>query len=230
VSLPKRGLRALQTYVKRPKPEAKLVSVVKQLYAHEASNCADFLARMCIVPDWKLKSYHAVFDSLKEGGKSTIGWASLQRGLEAICTQNLRHVEIKYTSEVLDLVFDGPEVTAEQFSTAAALTERISAVGPELRTKMRAYDGNAAKEKAVQMFLIDAGEDGTVSLEDLGLMFDAGRVPAEQKRAIVKEVRKTGNSVNFLDYLTYLPYFVDVHQKILSNSLRQRSVIVEEAD
>lgn len=208
----------------RRSPQPTIGAVLNDLHPNEASTM-QYLSRMCILPDWKLDGYRLVFDTLDKEKRKKIGPVHLCYGLKAICGRELRDVEIDFVAELLDLIPHGKdhanEVTFEQFAMAAALSERIAALEPYTRGHMDPYSIIATKKKAMMMFFVDASDDCTLPLDDLSNLLSAGRVPEEHVQAIVNKLAVSGDSISFLDYLTYLPLFHDLHEDIVENPLER---------
>ena len=56
----------------------------------------------------------------------------------------------------------------------------------------------------------------TISLEELMLGLTAGGLTADQKEQTLKILGKTA-SLDFLDFLTYIPLFIHIHDHILQD-------------
>lgn len=58
----------------------------------------------------------------------------------------------------------------------------------------------------------------TISLEELILGLTAGGLTADQKEQTLKVLGKTA-SLDFLDFLTYMPLFIHIHDHIMQDPL-----------
>mmetsp|Transcript_18837 Transcript_18837/g.55863 ORF Transcript_18837/g.55863 Transcript_18837/m.55863 type:complete len:813 (+) Transcript_18837:209-2647(+) len=184
----------------------------------------DFLRRMALIPEWKRSAYRMVFDKLDKRRTGRLGPVHLCYGLKAVCRREVTHVDIDFVGEVLDLMHHATpstrsEVDFEEFAIACALCERVVDVEPEVRRLMGSHELTRQKRKAIMAFFVDAGDDCRMALEDLGLLLDAGRVNSAQKQIILDHLSSEGDSITFLQYLAYLPLFLDIHTDIVHHTL-----------
>jgi hypothetical protein len=131
---------------------------------------------------------------------------------------------MEFIVEVLDILKGDGQVPSEtvnfeQFMMAAALSESIVNLSPEVRKMINCDDLAQQKRKAILMFFIDANEDCMLTLEDLSVLMDAGRIDERQKEVVLGHLAKCGDSVTFLQYLSHLPLFLHLHHDIVENTL-----------
>ena len=59
-------------------------------------------------------------------------------------------------------------------------------------------------------------------MDALGIMLDAGRVVQADKNVVIDSLAKEGSTeLTFLDFVAYLPLFVNIHDDIRRNTLTQ---------
>lgn len=125
-------------------------------------------------------------------------------------------------------------VNLRQFSLAAALADRVNCLDPYIRDCVNKVDMSALvrkKKAAIAIFTLDANSSGEMTLDDIEIILDAGRMKQSEKNVIMSALRRDteGREVTFKDYLTYLPLFLNVHADIVNNTFNQerRSVALD---
>eukprot|EP00035_Acanthoeca_spectabilis_P039485 m.62628 g.62628 ORF g.62628 m.62628 type:complete len:949 (-) comp9622_c0_seq2:2012-4858(-) len=211
--------------LKIPRRQPKLSEIMYELDPDEAS-AADYLSRMCLLPDWKLESYRLVFSALDKENKDAISATHLCYGLQTVCGHDLKDIEIDFIAEVLDLLQDeGPNksdtVNFKQFALAAALSETILGLDDAVRSRITLHELVAKKRKAMLMYFVDASEDCTLGVEDLGVLLDAGRVDEARKHLIMDRLEQNGDTITFMEYLAHLPLFLDLHEDMIENTFKE---------
>jgi hypothetical protein len=198
----------------------KLDEVLRDLNPYDSSTM-DFLQRVCILPDWKVAAYRMVFDELQQDQRGGLDPLHMCMGLTAICGHDLKDGEVDFAAEMLDLSgsIKTGGITFEEFVMVAALCENITSLSAHVRAKIDPAALLEKKRMAMLLFFVDAGQDCTMHLDDLVVLLDAGRVSKEQQRPILDRLMAHGgDSITFLEYLAYLPLFLDLHQEIVSNT------------
>lgn len=114
-------------------------------------------------------------------------------------------------------------VDLKTFIVTAALSRRIAALDPIVRDRVNKADYGALVEKkkaALRMFTMDANAQCELTKDSLEVILDSGRVHGEEKEAVLNLLTKDNSSIiAYIDYLAYLPLFVDIHSDIVANSL-----------
>ena len=136
-------------------------------------------------------------------------------------------------------------VDFEQFTIIATLSEKVALLDDAVKDKMGTLSGSGLGMLHAKIswcrdlfFLNDPERTGYIPKEDLTIMMKAGRVDQESKDALMASIAAGSgggggaqdggcivNSVgdggaeqlSFLDFLMYIPFFVDVHQEIKAN-------------
>ncbi|XP_077117224.1 uncharacterized protein LOC143773761 [Ranitomeya variabilis] len=104
----------------------------------------------------------------------------------------------------------------------ASLAQKIAALDSFMRSLIDHMDFKALElklYKAKQLFLcnIDA-ESRSISVEQLLLELKAGGISREHEEAAQLELSHI-KKLDILDFLTYLPLFVLIHNSVISNPL-----------
>jgi hypothetical protein len=203
--------------------QPQLSQVMLNLHPQDTA-MASVLSRMCILSESAITKYQHVYAALLDGNRETINAEQLQSGLQTVCQDKVHGEEMDFVVEVLDLLqgdgqFPSETVDFEQFMMAAALSESIVNLSPEVRKMINCDDLAQQKSKAILMFFIDANEDCMLTLEDLSVLMDAGRIDEGQKQAVLGYLGECGDSITFLQYLSHLPLFLQLHREIVENTL-----------
>jgi MoaA/NifB/PqqE/SkfB family radical SAM enzyme len=186
---------------------------------------------MCVLSASKIESYRRVYEDLVTSTCGAMTDDQLRNGIQTVCGSTVKKVELDFVIEVLDLLQeDGPfrstGVNFEQFMMAGELSACVVKLTPEIRKKINCEDLAERKRKAIMMFFVDANEDCTLSLADLGVLMDAGRIDPRQKEVVLGSFAKHGDSISLLEYLAHIPLFLDVHHDIVEHTLDGRRRLV----
>lgn len=75
-------------------------------------------------------------------------------------------------------------------------------------------------EKSPHTLTFFPQHQGVILAEDIGLELKAGGVSQRNEDSVMQHFRDQGiEELSFLDYLSYIPLFVFIHDNILSNPL-----------
>lgn len=140
--------------------------------------------------------------------------------------------QIKFCMLALDIVVDtsmGQTVfNYRMFITIAALSERVTAMDEMLAGMLDSLDFRDARAlklkimKGRQLFYLAEGAktSGTMSFDELENICAAGNVDMAVADDLVQAVEEDGRpEIEFLDFLTYLPMFMQVQSDITNNPL-----------
>lgn len=113
------------------------------------------------------------------------------------------------------------------FSVIAALSERVVGLDRMVRGMVNSTDFRAMEAKmnaCKQMFyLLDEKRDGLVPMDMLMYQVRAGRISPEHEKIIIDKFSEDGKTyVDFLDFLTYLLLFLEIHDTINENPFDDR--------
>lgn len=110
----------------------------------------------------------------------------------------------------------------KSFSVVAAFSQRLAVLDEFakiliLRLDFKELDLKLQKAKRLFSCYVDEAKK-TISLEELILGLTAGGLTADQKEQTLKVLGKTA-SLDFLDFLTYMPLFIHIHDHIMQDPL-----------
>lgn len=183
-----------------------------------------FLTRTVVLPQHTVDKYTAIIDTVDVAQTGILGENQWRSGLNRVCGNQLQKREVDFIAKTLGLnrMVHGVEesaITTEQFAMAAAMAENILALDPKVRMSVvPKVFGDEEGHDVVNLFLADSGEDGLMNLDDLESFMDTGNVDPEIKTKIMSQLREGGNtSITLLQYLTYAPLFLDIHNNLISN-------------
>ncbi|XP_062602644.1 uncharacterized protein LOC134264356, partial [Saccostrea cucullata] len=182
-----------------------------------------FLAKYCIFNRGSLEMYKRTFDVVDDEGK---GWLN---GIEAMIA--LRGVNNRLTMQEEEYLYRILEIAGyniskgadfKLFSVLAALSHRISAVDDWMKLLIDSMDFRILEMKT---FLCKTlwecnvdKETNRISIDQLCIELRAGGVSEKHERE-VREKLSHLKSLDLLDFLTYVPLFIMIHQSVVDNPL-----------
>ncbi|UJR26661.1 hypothetical protein I4U23_007978 [Adineta vaga] len=117
------------------------------------------------------------------------------------------------------------------FSIIAALSETVNQIEPFVRNLINKFDYEALDiklQKAKELFYLMADKsqkiapNGYVPLESLCVELSAGGIEQDSIEHCKKKFDREGkNYVDFTDWLIYVPLFVEIHTRIVSNPFQR---------
>ncbi|XP_073431386.1 uncharacterized protein [Dendrobates tinctorius] len=186
----------------------------------------DFLAKYCIFSQKKLAEYKRAFEAVDTDEDGYLDCLQVLMALKEIVPGNaLSDAEEFYVYRILEIVdyyvTDGL-TDLRLFAVMASLAQKIAALDSFMRSLIDHMDFKALElkmYKAKQLFLcnIDA-ESRSISVEQLLLELKAGGISREHEEAAQLELSHI-KKLDILDFLTYLPLFVLIHNSVISNPL-----------
>ncbi|EDQ92558.1 uncharacterized protein MONBRDRAFT_5213 [Monosiga brevicollis MX1] len=181
----------------------------------------DYLAKYCILQPGQEAAYRSVFESLAVREDDTIGVLELDLGLKTINRELITDGEVTYVHTVLDLG-KGRSINFRYFSVIAALSQRVASLDRMVKGLINALDVEALAvkiEKCKELFyLLDERRAGSVSLDDLSHELRAGRISEIHERLVLDKFGEGGRTeADFLDFLAYIPLFLEIHDTINDN-------------
>ncbi|XP_068133034.1 uncharacterized protein [Hyperolius riggenbachi] len=186
----------------------------------------DFLAKYCIFSQEKLAEYKRAFEAVDADEDGYLDCLQVLMALKEIVPTNaLSDAEEFYVYRILEIVdyyvTDGL-TDLRLFAVMASLAQKIAALDSFMRSLIDHVDFKALElkmYKAKQLFLcnIDA-ESKTISVEQLLVELKAGGISREHEEAAQLQLSHIKN-LDILDFLTYLPLFVLIHNSVISNPL-----------
>jgi hypothetical protein len=208
---------------------------------HGDGSALDYIAQFCLLDDYKLRLFKIVFDKTAENGVMTA--EQLEKGLLRVHHNGITKSQIGVATILLDFVEAGvidplhktgdltEDVTVnfKIFCVLAAISEQLVSMHPSLAKFMVGEEPQKlrknltkAKDWFMTMFMDnDYQAAGAISLDDFELEMRAGRADPFVITTVVDTLRLQGlDELSFLDYLSYLPMFANLHEQVMVNPLR----------
>eukprot|EP00118_Oscarella_pearsei_P004508 m.19460 g.19460 ORF g.19460 m.19460 type:complete len:850 (+) comp27843_c0_seq3:1-2550(+) len=226
-------LRELQ----RNKNEASaLKCTLKDL---EGIDPLDYLAKYCIISPERLPHYERSYLNVARDEEDKIDLEQLDFALKAVNYDLITDSEMGYISHVLELP-GRRELNFKLFACVAALSERVVGLEPMVKNLIHqmnfaALDYKLRKCKELFYLLASENEAGVVTSSALAIELHAGGLTKEHEDyvkykalrekqllslffQVVDRLDKEKNGcIEFLDYLVYVPLFVEIHDSICGN-------------
>ncbi|XP_072006763.1 uncharacterized protein [Engystomops pustulosus] len=186
----------------------------------------DFLAKYCIFSQEKLAEYKRAFEAVDVDGDGYLDCLQVLMALKEIVPGNaLSDAEEFYVYRILEIVdyyvTDGL-TDLRLFAVMASLAQKIAALDSFMRSLIDHVDFKALElkmYKAKQLFLCNIDtESKSISVEQLLVELKAGGISREHEEAAQLELSHI-KKLDILDFLTYLPLFVLIHNSVISNPL-----------
>ncbi|KAJ3014346.1 hypothetical protein HKX48_005201 [Thoreauomyces humboldtii] len=136
--------------------------------------------------------------------------------------------EVDYITKVFELVA-GDYVDQSEFCVIAALAERMTFLDTSLRqsfgdTDFRKLESNIKQYR--HLFTVNTNEDGKMTYDDLKILLLSTGLPANSIEGVaallnLSPAGKDGkqSEVGFLDFLSYVPFFALLHDRIVDDPL-----------
>eukprot|EP00730_Choanoeca_flexa_P000877 TRINITY_DN10378_c0_g1_i1.p2 TRINITY_DN10378_c0_g1~~TRINITY_DN10378_c0_g1_i1.p2 ORF type:complete len:287 (+),score=41.96 TRINITY_DN10378_c0_g1_i1:1661-2521(+) len=212
---------------KKPLPnERRSAASAKPVSAYFLSksnrvNALDYLSKYCILTPEQLRQYRLVFDSLDRSNSGELSHVEVEFGLKTVNKQIITRQELDYVSVVLE-VQQVRALNFRMFAVIAALSERVVGLDMLVKGLINAMDAHALATKLSKckdlFYILDERRQGSVDVEDLGHELHAGRISEEHESIIIDKFTEDGkDEVDFLDFLTYIPLFLEIHDTINEN-------------
>lgn len=210
---------------------------------------SDLLARYSILTPAMLTYYKGVFgkvhaaaggDLKNQEGSEVISHYDMTEALKAVNKDLINDKEIEYMLRVLDIMEDvsatdasnsktGPRrlITLTQFAAIAALAEKVTALDGTVKNAISVMDFDALHAKMQKsrdlFFLNNPSPTGHIDIVSLGVEFKASRMDEEQMGTLISRFCAGGKeTLSFLDFLSYIPLFVDIHDAITSDPMTEK--------
>ncbi|XP_067855357.1 uncharacterized protein [Heptranchias perlo] len=220
-----RKAKALSTFEKlrATKPSGEQGSENKN-----ASNFEDFrfLEKYCIFNREELALYKKRFEEVDNDNDGHLSCVEVVMGLKEIVPSGaLTDSEEIYIYRILETVdyhvTDGL-TDFRLFAVMASLAQKITALDGFTRSLIGNMDFKALElriYRAKQLFLCNMDpESNTISVQQFLVELKAGGISRVHEEEVRKELRHT-KALDLLDFLTYLPLFVLIHNSVVSNPL-----------
>eukprot|EP00037_Helgoeca_nana_P029209 m.347573 g.347573 ORF g.347573 m.347573 type:complete len:1593 (+) comp27925_c0_seq4:270-5048(+) len=192
----------------------------------QGTSALDYLSQFCILSDAQLAKYHKVFDHVDTDMDGKLSMDELKFGIRTVNSNMISNKEVTYVDAVLDLRLV-KDVNFRMFSVIAALSERVVGLDRMVRDMVNYTDFRAMETKMDackhMFYLLDETRDGLVPMDNLMYQVRAGRISPEHEKVIIDRFSEDGKLyVDFLDFLTYLLLFLEIHETINENPFDDR--------
>ncbi|XP_072123521.1 uncharacterized protein [Mobula birostris] len=185
-----------------------------------------FLEKYCIFNQEDLALYKKKFQEVDNNNDGYLSCAELVTALKEMAPLGaLTDSEEIYIYRILESlgyrITDGL-IDLRLFTVMVSLAQKITALDGFMRSLIGNMDLKALDLKlyrAKQLFLcsLEAGSN-TISVEQLLVELKAGRISNVHEEKVRQELQHT-RELDLLDFLTYLPLFVLIHNSVVSNPL-----------
>ncbi|XP_022106904.1 mediator of DNA damage checkpoint protein 1-like [Acanthaster planci] len=186
----------------------------------------DLLSRAATNDDFRRKQ-SVLYQQMNPVQNFEVDVKDLESTLKQVNSYLITEKECQYIYHVLDLP-QRHRIDFKLFSVVAALSEKVSRLEPFIRKLINKMNFEALEVKmqqAKELFFLLADEDdeadgGEVPIQNLVVELEAGGLKPEHVKLVVEKFNREGKgTVDFLDFLTYIPLFIDIHENIISDPL-----------
>ncbi|XP_052242008.1 trichohyalin-like isoform X2 [Dreissena polymorpha] len=182
-----------------------------------------FLAKFCIFTKSNMEMYRHAFEAVDDLG---VGWLEGEDVMIALRGVNnrLTEAEEEYLYRVLELT--GYKITHgadfKMFSVLAALSQRITMLDKWMKNLIGQMDFKALEMKMFKCKTlwecnVDR-ETNKISIDQLCVDLRAGGVSMEHELEVREKLAHL-HALDLLDFLTYVPLFIMIHQSVVQNPL-----------
>ena len=190
----------------------------------------DWLAKWIIFKEGQLRRFESIFTEFDFMDKGFMNGESLIYALERCFTLN--NLKMTYLMRVMSLLETDPfkyGANKKMFCVIAALGQRIQHLDDDWfhnllpRLDVESVENKVFKVKKLWNFLVDI-DTKRVKLKDLMIEMRAGNVTNEHIQ-YAEEKFSEKPSFDLLDYLTYIPLFIHIHEKIVLDPFNKKDII-----
>ncbi|XP_033001308.1 uncharacterized protein LOC117044610 [Lacerta agilis] len=187
------------------------------------------------IPPEERRLQSALYRRLHPDKDFVLDLNDLEQALQDVNKCLVSPKEFSYIFHILELPGQQYRLNLELFCVVAALSEKVTQLDPVIKKLVNKLDFEALSvriEKAKDLWHLlqdDEGEKGrktnrmtggSVSIRRLALELAAGGFSLEAINfALQKFNRGKAGVLSFLDFVTYIPLFVEIHEGIVQNPL-----------
>ncbi|XP_052709602.1 neurofilament medium polypeptide-like isoform X8 [Crassostrea angulata] len=221
--LEKRRQKQMELLEKMKSRQGNMSTEVEYIDGVPSFDDYGFLAKYCIFNRGMLEMYKRTFEVVDDECK---GWLN---GIEAMIA--LRGVNNRLTMQEEEYLYRILEVSGyniskgadfKLFSVLAALSHRISAVDDWMKLLIDTMDFRTLEMKTFMCKRLWEcnvdNETNRISLEQLCIELRAGGISEKHEREVREKLGHL-KSLDLLDFLTYVPLFIMIHQSVVDNPL-----------
>eukprot|EP00042_Codosiga_hollandica_P035860 m.268977 g.268977 ORF g.268977 m.268977 type:complete len:929 (+) comp54734_c0_seq2:265-3051(+) len=186
----------------------------------------NWLLQFCILTPAKRQQYTKAFKFFDSNNDAFLTPDEVARALQGINSNLMSPQQSQYVMGILSMILEcqphNPlSVDLNLFCVIAALSERVVALDPIVADCLNKTDFQALQKKlkkARDMFVaLNPSRSGAIPLDVLRIELKAGRISEEHEEEAVGYLIQQGlQDLSFLDFMVYLPLFLDIHSDILS--------------
>ncbi|XP_074656117.1 uncharacterized protein LOC141909562 isoform X2 [Tubulanus polymorphus] len=170
-----------------------------------------------------------LFQTLHPQPDYEMNLSELEEALKIINHNLITENELKFVIHILQIP-GRHRINVKLFSAVAALSERVAQLDPIIKKLINKLDFEALDvkmERCKELFFLLDQEDvevapGKVAARSLGVELAAGGLSSDHTKYVVNKLnRETKGEVDFVDFLTYVPLFIEIHDRIISDPLSE---------
>lgn len=181
------------------------------------------MRNQCLIPADQARFYQKAFEHVDSDSDGYITRDELDVALKAVNRSLLQDKHTVYIHALLDLEPDAV-YDLRTFSVIAALSRRVAGLEAVVWGLVDGMNAEALRLKLQRskelFYLLDEQHQGVIAVEDLMIELRSGGLTREHERLLLDQFVNKGNGVvEFLDFLTHIPLFVEIHQHICGNPL-----------
>merc|ERR1711916_148318 len=127
-------------------------------------------------------------------------------------------------------------IDEDAFCVVAALAKRVNALDRATKDTIKKLDLNTLSSKMAtckELFYCgDQGKQGKVTVDHMRLELKSGGLPLHQEEHIIDQMSRGGTkeAVTFVDFLSCVPLFVQIHETIIENPFDRQNVSKKEEE
>ncbi|XP_052763049.1 uncharacterized protein LOC128205452 isoform X2 [Mya arenaria] len=152
----------------------------------------------------------------------------VEAALQQVNNKLLTQKEFQYIYFVLDLP-KREKINFRMFSIVAALSEKVTQMDPVIRKLINKVDHNALDvkmEKSKELFRLLQDESqlplGNCTADLLAVELTAGGLTPEHTSYVLSKFNREGRGfADFLDFVTYVPLFIEIHKRIIEDPFNE---------
>ncbi|XP_046845530.1 uncharacterized protein LOC124439350 [Xenia sp. Carnegie-2017] len=212
----KKKLSMMKGKKRREKTESELIE-------DRLDELGSFLEKYCILGQSELVTYKNIFDKFDQDNDGYLWPEEVLEALENVNAQLLSDSHLSYVVRVLEQCDCKSDVTIgfRLFSVIAALSRRISSLNERMKRIISKCDFktiDCTLERLKMLFECYVNEHTKrISRNELWIGLAAGGL--EKPEETIEEYFSNKHSFDFLDFLTYLPLFQEIHGYVIDNPL-----------
>ncbi|XP_055871663.1 uncharacterized protein LOC106067373 isoform X1 [Biomphalaria glabrata] len=166
-----------------------------------------------------------MYNRLRPNPDLEMNLEEVEEALQLINNHLLTDKEFYFLYSVLNLP-RRERINFRLFSIIAALSEKVTQLDPVIRKLINNFDYNALDikmEKCKELFQLLESEHmpkGAAQAASLAVELTAGGLRPEHTRYVMTKFNRDSKGyVDFLDFVTYVPLFVEIHKRIITDPL-----------